>query len=904
MQPVNTNNPLIKRARQEAVHMVSSMVDRCVETALTTLDEAERRTSSVAVRLQLSDARMAMEKRRSSWRTELPAKVDIAYGAALSSAREVASMMPAAVIDENDLTLIEEAEVARFVEASRLQQVAMPMVEQSLSRLDSLMSSALGLPVVRADLNPLRPDVLCSALLEMVEQQPDPPEVRSHWVRHLATPFGRELVRLYDSIGDMLEAQGVEEARYRLKLTESSAKPPSAKGKKEGTAGGGSGPGGGGSGGGGGGAGGGAVGAGGADQGAPAGRGKKRRQRSQFPKMSQLAQTRPAVSQALMRDFLYQPKWVEEHDEPLSQAYYEDVQAQVEKVSSLPSYDDQAAGRALARAKALSVVDRPARKVGVETPLAPEVWGEQASSQARARTLLELKSQAKRISQVLGMDAVRTLVEQVAGDGRVLAPVREAFVAMEPALLRMAMTDPRYFGDDAHPARRMIEDIAQRSFKYNDEFSEDFEQFMAPVRQAVRELNGASEVAKSDFAQRVDGLQQQWKAEDEAVKRASEPGKQSMQFAQDRQSLADKIAWEFSLRSDLVGVPSRVVDFLFQDWSLVISHAQLTAARSQLDPGGYLAVVTDLLWSVRAEAALRQPARLFEVVPGVVSSLRRGLNMLGKEPAETDAFFGALMRYHDPVLRLRRMRSARDAEATGLTQIMNESDMEDFDSSPAPLEQPKPRAAAQPWLGRAELAAAGFEDDVDIEPVPLEQPLVSPTTAVSGVQLPVVPLDAVPVLREALEANPKPAAYKAVSDGGFVPLDMDAAEEAHSPLGAVATSEVPLTENAEDMDARVRATLARLRVGDWVDLRVRGHWRRAQLVWTSDNGSLYMFVSQGGRPHSMTRRICEKLIRARYLRPVDVGAVVDKAMGTLRDHKRDDGKAGIEVEFEETVQGD
>ena len=46
--------------------------------------------------------------------------------------------------------------------------------------------------------------------------------------------------------------------------------------------------------------------------------------------MSQLAQTRPAVSQALMRDFLYQPKWVEEHDEPLSQAYYEDVQAQVE----------------------------------------------------------------------------------------------------------------------------------------------------------------------------------------------------------------------------------------------------------------------------------------------------------------------------------------------------------------------------------------------------------------------------------------------------------------------------------------------------------------------------------------------------------------------------------------------
>ncbi|MFV0679971.1 MAG: DUF1631 family protein [Ottowia sp.] len=898
MQPVSTNNPLIKRVRQEAVHMVASMVDRCAESALTTLDEAERRTSSVAVRLQLSDARMALEKRRAGWRSDLPAKVDVAYGAALSSAREMGRMMPSATVDENDLTLIEEAEVARFVEASRLQQVAMPMVEQSLSRLDSLMSSVLGLPVVRADLNPLRPDVLCGTLLEMLDEQPDPPEVRSHWVRHLATPFGRELVRLYDSIGDLLEAQGVEEARYRLKLTEGGTAPPSAKGKK-----------------------GDAVASDGDGSGGDVGsvdqtglvQNQKSQQRALFPKMSQLAQTRPSVSRALIRDFLYQPQWVAEHDEPLSQAYYDDVQAQVAKVSSLPSYDEQAAGRAMARAKALSVVDRPARAVSVETPLSPQVWGEQASSQARAQTLLGLKSQAKNISQVLGMDAVRTLVEQVAGDGRVLAPVREAFVAMEPALLRMALADPRYFGDDAHPARRLIEDIAQRSFKYNDEFAENFEQFMVPVREAVRELNAVSAPGKSHFSQRVDNLQAQWKAEDEAAKRASEPGMQSMQFAQNRQSLADKIAWEFSLRSDLVGVPSRVVDFLFQDWSLVISHAQLTAQRSQLDPGGYLAVVTDLLWSVRSEAALRQPARLFEVVPGVVSSLRRGLNMLGKEAAETDAFFGALMRYHDPVLRLRRMRSARDVEASGFAHLMAEvDDVDDIDSAPVPLEQIKPRAAAQPWLGRSELAAIGFEEGLDSEPAPLEteaEDVENQRAMVSGSENQTVnakeagvTADDVPVLGQPLVKN-KPSKQDIIDESkGFVPLDMGVSAKSDNAenLEAPAVTE----ENAEDAGARVRATLARLRAGDWVDLRVRGEWRRAQLVWNSDNGSLFMFVSQGGRPHSMTRRICEKLIRARYLRPVDVGAVVDKAIGALRDQTPSHAEPESDLNFSATVLDD
>ena len=80
----------------------------------------------------------------------------------------------------------------------------------------------------------------------------------------------------------------------------------------------------------------------------------------------------------------------------------------------------------------------------------------------------------------------------------------------------------------------------------------------------------------------------------------------------------------------------------------------------------------------------------------------------------------------------------------------------------------------------------------------------------------------------------------------------------------------------------------RLRTGDWVDLRVRGQWRRAQLSWSSENGSLFMFVSRGGRPHSMTRRTCEKLIRQRHLRPVDAAAVVDKALRRLSDAKADD----------------
>jgi hypothetical protein len=39
-----------------------------------------------------------------------------------------------------------------------------------------------------------------------------------------------------------------------------------------------------------------------------------------------------------------------------------------------------------------------------------------------------------------------------------------------------------------------------------------------------------------------------------------------------------------------------------------------------------------------------------------------------------------------------------------------------------------------------------------------------------------------------------------------------------------------------------------------------------------------MFISHGGRPHSMTQRSCEKLIAQRLLRPVGTQGVIAQAL--------------------------
>lgn len=903
MSKVNTKSPLIQRSQCEAMTMASSMIARSIEAAAPELEEQERIARSNARRQRLAKALAALHRHRNYLCNNYSLSVERAIYEDLSNSERNADGNPSARPERKPatgapdfgFTIMEDEDMARFVESSRLQQTAMPIVEEVLTQLDSLMSSALGLPVVRADLNPLRPDVICGALMELIDSVDEPSEIRSTWIRYLSKPFSNELKRLYEHVLKLLQGQGVEAARYRVRLAVVG-------------------------GGGGGGGGGGAAAAAAAEAaalaaatqqagltvpgslppgGMPPGAvpmmppGAVPIPPGAIPMlaMPDLAQLQAPAAQAMMQDFLYQRQWVNEHDQVLAAEYYAAVQeqmAQAMQEAEAVQWSDSSYRLQRSLEQAMSVVERPTHVLHAGMALQPQLWGAMAMPAERMRTLMELKGKAQKLSQALGLSAVRMLIDQVAGDERVLPPVREAFIAMEPALLRMAMTDPRFFGDEAHPARRLIEDIAQRSFKYNDIYSEEFERFMAPVRDAVIQLDETDPISEQAFNEHLQALQMRWEAEDSQEKQVGDEGLDYIRFAQERQDLADKIASELALRSDILDAPAIVVDFLYKDWSLVIAHAHLTDKRGQFDPGGYLAAVTDLLWSVDVDAVLKAPARLFEIAPQLIKTLREGLNMLGKAPEETEAFFAELLRYHAPILKLRRAAAAAaDSGNGGLSSSQIAELLPTRDETP-PAERPQPRKNAQPWMRRDELAAAGF-DEADIqargEAALAAAATVSPeptaphqdtdfesTEVMEKSDLPDGGAEQEKLRAEKQQAEAEQAAQSDVQEGAAEA----AQEEAAPPPPAPPRAEQTAAEDPEAAEARLK--LERLRAGDWVDLNVKGKWRRARLNWCSDNGALFMFISHGGRPHSMTRRTCEKLFREHQIRIVEAGEVVEEAV--------------------------
>jgi hypothetical protein len=680
----------VARSIGEAASTAARLVAQAVDHAVTELQCAESHTPPEQRQL-VADAWHELLARRKDWVDRFPALLRTACEqAARNDAPAAGAGADAPSSGFLSLTLVDDTEIARKIESSRLAQQLTSMLERPLAELDALMSSALGLSVIQPERNPLRPAVYARALRELMDAgQPDP-AWPALWLRHMVQPLAHDLEQVYREQAKLLADAQVHAADYRLVTAPSKGPAPA---RPAGVAIGGGGAGGGGSG---------------------HGSAPEPASASPAPRMAAVAPAeRPASSQATrnsgfmdlpqlppqavdgLRLRLFLARDDPQAHQPVAASFRAQAEAElraIEEGIDTRGYDDQAAREHMH----LPVVDRPPRPVDTDTPLRQSVWGDLGAARERALVRGRLKVQARELGQVFGLEVVRRLINKVAEDPRLLTPVREAIVALEPSLSRLAMVAPRFFSDEAHPGRLLVERVADRSFKYNDEFSVEFQAFLVPVAQTFTRLN---EIERFDnaipFQAALAALQAGWRAQDELDEQAQRKVLEAVQFAERRQQEAQRIASELRQREDLVATPPEVRDFLLSTWSVVIAHGRLTQPAGGMDPGGHLGLVTDLLWSVNRDHALHDPARAFVLIPRLLLKLREGLAALGQQPAESETFFHQLEQLHRPVLKLRARHRHREL---------------------APSEPPRSDAAAaiprpedQPWMAEELLRAAGFE---------------------------------------------------------------------------------------------------------------------------------------------------------------------------------------------------
>jgi hypothetical protein len=680
---------LYRATVQEAVVGGGPLMAKLVAAGRAALQVRETVTRDVQARNALADS----AKQLRQWESELCKRYPKALSEAFSNpqgANKTKGTSPAQ-LQFDELELMDDVQVQTSVTLARTQQVAMLTAEASLAELNTLICSTLGLSAVQPERNPLRPESYVRALREVIEQTNLPEATQLDWLSAMTVHLGEELRDLYVQLSSKLCDEGVVAAGYAIsqapvapgaahsvaqdvqhpaKVQDAGGVPPPQRSASLQTS----------------------------SHMVPAVH-QQRREASllTLDKLRRLlvgefdapvaVSPRDAFAQHFVREFEAGRSVVEVP----SPAFAATVPAALEALQEMKQVDDMV--QRLEQRLAVA----PGPTVGTVVDVVREA----------------LRRQAKNTAQSLSLEVVSLMVDNIAIDRRLLEPVQQLVRNLEPALLRLALVDPRFFTDKRHPARALMQEITHRSMGYADANTTGFAGFLQGLSLALAPLQNATIESAEPFEQVLAKLQASWTRATHDSELARRAAVAALRHAEQRNLLAGKIAREIDAHPDTSQVPGVVMNFLCGPWSQVIAEAHLTGGADDVGAEKYKALVPDLLWSTHPALVRKNYAKLTRLVPPLLATLREGLETIHYPSSRTSEFLEALLGLHQ--LAFRTAQKPADAIP-----------------EPEPAPEPLPPASARvlpmedgdPWVAPQEASVSNLMEFTDDAPA-RDEPVAS-----------------------------------------------------------------------------------------------------------------------------------------------------------------------------------
>ena len=641
---------LYRSTVQDAAAGGSLLMGKLIAAARTNLQAREAACRDLRER----DALVHSAKQLRAWESELCRRFPQALLEAFSAPESAAKpgLQSVADVAFDELELMDEVQVQTSVTMARTLQVAVLAAEASLTELNTLICTTQGLGVVNPERNPLRPQIYVNALRSSVAQTQMPSAVQLDWLGAMSATLGQELRNMYMELCKALIGKGVVAAGYSVSHT------PTGTGIGRGVA-----------------------------QGAQPFAGDGVGSQQVFSvNTSSAPQQRKAlpVVEAPQSAAAHHASDAKDHtlltldklrrllagelDEPahlsakeqFAQRFAQEFESGAGPVDTQETEFDAtvpAALEALTEMKQVdAVVKRLQKRHGAVT--APVLAGDTSIEAFRSN----LRNHARGVGQALSLEVITMMVDNIAQDERLLAPVQQLIRRLEPALLQLALVDPRLFTNKQHPARLLVQEIAHHSLAYLSVHAYGFEEFLRALDDAVAPLINARVESAEPFELVLGGLQNAWQRAALASERSRAAAMVALENAEQRNLLAEKIAGEIIGHPDAAQVPQVVTEFLCGPWAQVVALARMAGPSGAAAAGKYHALISAMLWSTHPELARTNTSKLTRLVPLLLTTLREGLETIHFPATKTSAFLEALMGLHQLAFRAVRNPPAGEAQ--------------------------------------------------------------------------------------------------------------------------------------------------------------------------------------------------------------------------------------------------
>ncbi len=494
-------------------------------------------------------------------------------------------------------------------------------------------------------------------------------------------------------------------------------------------------------------------------------------------------------------------------------------------------------------------------------------------------------NQALSIGQVDddAINLVSMLFQFVLEDRNLAAPIKGLIARLQIPILKVAMLDKTFFGKGGHPARKLLNEVANASLGWTpanstqplerDPFYARIETLVSRILDEFVDDVSVFQAALEDFAAFVEldrrraVLIEQRTVDAEDGRAKSELARSTVQAL-----LNEKVAGK--------RLPAVVAKLLQDGWSNVLFLTCLKDGQDSESWQQAVQTVDDLLASIEPVSSVAERANLLRTLPTLLKNLRSGLNKIGFNPFDLNQLFSDLEQIH-----LQRLKKE---EATDLVEIEAAPVAPVSESvAPSPLRHPEIPIVAE------RRAPAQTLDDVLASRRAAESAANVIATDASAAAVGVADIEDLDrelaahfgedeLVDELAEAE---ASLEVAAESSTAEATLPAEAPVASSDDAVALDPTRTREqrNQERVDA--------LQVGNWVEFRQSGgKVLRCRLAAIIRATGKYIFVNRAGVKVAENNR--EGLLKAYMsgeLATLDEGRLFDRALesviGNLRDMK-------------------
>jgi hypothetical protein len=252
----------------------------------------------------------------------------------------------------------------------------------------------------------------------------------------------------------------------------------------------------------------------------------------------------------------------------------------------------------------------------------------------------ELKRKAATSNEKATIEIVALMFQSILAEERIPPAIRVWFARLQMPVLRVALSEPEFFGTLEHPARQLIDRMGSCVMGF-DATAIGGGALEIEIKRVVQVIEQYPETGRRVFQLVYDEFQKflsKFLTEKDSTQKLVSVAQQVEQ----KETLA--IQYTIEMRSLLADMPVRdeIREFLFKVWAEVLALAAVKHGPQHEETLALKACASELVWAASAKPNRNERARVIQDLPKLLQRLRQGMGLVNIQGKAQEAHIKAI----------------------------------------------------------------------------------------------------------------------------------------------------------------------------------------------------------------------------------------------------------------------